>query len=422
MPRSRSAFLLAALAALGTLAACEAHQSEASPQPAPVPPPPAAASGSATQPATGASATGSSAGATSATATADSLARAASPAIRALYVNRFAAQSARRVRELVALADSTEINALVIDMKDEFGLNYRPANPTFAQNGGAMGTLRDVRALTDTLRAHGILPIARLVVFKDSVTARVHPEWTIRRQDGAIWRDHKGLAWVNPYHRALWDYNIGVAEELAGLGFGEIQFDYIRFPEPYKSLPTQVFPDHRGQAKPDAIAEFLKVANARLDRVGVRTTADIFGLVTTVGGPLEVAQHWERLSPVTDVLLPMVYPSHYPPGSFGIRRPNAEPYQIVFRAIDRARERDAKLGITGRENVRPYLQAFSIGKPDYGAEEVRQQKQAVYDAGYDGWVLWHPGSKYAPFVAALERGPLVSRKKTGTTAASAAPR
>jgi hypothetical protein len=135
-----------------------------------------------------------------------------------------------------------------------------------------------------------------------------------------------------------------------------------------------------------------------------------------------VAQHWERLSPVTDVLLPMVYPSHYPPGSFGIRRPNAEPYQIVFKAIDRARERDAKLGITGRENVRPYLQAFSIGKPDYGAEEVRQQKQAVYDAGYDGWVLWHPGSKYAPFTGALERGPLVSRKKAGAAAASAAPR
>ena len=417
MPSRRSALLLCVLTALGTAPGCESHQGEATPRPAPTPAP-AAGSGTAAPPPVDGPAPAPSRPATAGTAVADSLARAASPAIRALYVNRFAAQSARRVRELVALADSTEINALVIDMKDEFGLNYQPANATFARNGGAMGKLRDVRALTDTLRAHGILPIARLVVFKDSVTARVHPEWTIRRKDGATWRDHKGLAWVNPYHRELWEYNIGVAEELAGLGFGEIQFDYIRFPEPYKSLPAQVFPDEGGQAKPDAIAEFLKVANARLDRVGVRTTADIFGLVTTVGGPLEVAQHWERLSPVTDVLLPMVYPSHYPPGSFGLRRPNAEPYQVVFRAIDRARERDAKLGISGRENVRPYLQAFSIGKPDYGAEEVRQQKQAVYDAGYDGWVLWHPGSKYAPFEAALERGPLVSRKKLGGSAAA----
>jgi hypothetical protein len=109
-----------------------------------------------------------------------------------------------------------------------------------------------------------------------------------------------------------------------------------------------------------------------------------------VNGPLEVAQHWEKLAPVTDVLLPMVYPSHYPPGSFGIRRPNAEPYRVVNVAISRGRERNAALGVGG-EAVRPYLQAFSLGKPDYTAEEVRQQKQAVYDAGYDGWVLWHPG-------------------------------
>jgi hypothetical protein len=260
-------------------------------------------------------------------------------------------------------------------------------------------------------------------VFKDSVAARLNPDWTIRKADGSIWRDHKGLAWVDPFNRDVWEYNLSVAEELARLGFGEIQFDYIRFPEPYKSLPTQVFPAQKGRSKPDAIAEFLKVANARLDKLGVRTTADIFGLVTTVGGPLEVAQHWERLSPVTDVLLPMVYPSHYPRGSLGVAHPNGQPYQIVFRAIDRARQRDAALGITGRENVRPWLQAFSLGKPDYGAEEVRQQKRAVYDAGYDGWVLWHPGSKYAPFVEALERGPLVSRKKgRADTAAAGATR
>ena len=116
------------------------------------------------------------------------------PAVRALYVNRFAAQSSRRMRHYIGLADSTEVNALVVDMKDEFGLNYASANPRFARNSGEMGKLRNVRALTDTLRAHGILPIARLVVFKDSVTARVNPDWTIRRQDGSIWRDHKGLA------------------------------------------------------------------------------------------------------------------------------------------------------------------------------------------------------------------------------------
>ncbi len=331
------------------------------------------------------------------------------PVVRALYVNRFAAQSTKRMRQMIQWADDTEINALVIDMKDEFGLNYKPSNPEWAKNAGTSGTVRNLPALLDTLRAHKILPIARMVVFKDSVTARLNPTHTIRKQDGSVWRDKKGLAWVNPYDRAIWDYNIGVAEELAKLGFGEIQFDYIRFPEPYASLPPQVFPGNNGK-KPDALAAFLKEANGRLDKLGARTTADIFGLVTTVGGALEVGQEWEKLAPVTDVLLPMTYPSHYPPGSFGIKRPNAEPYRTIKIAITRAKERNAKLGITSGEHVRPWLQAFTLGAPHYGAEEIRQQKRAVYDSGYDGWVLWSPGSKYEEFIPGFEKT-LVSRKK-----------
>ncbi|MBI1808770.1 MAG: hypothetical protein HYR75_02625, partial [Gemmatimonadetes bacterium] len=162
--------------------------------------------------------------------------------VRGLYVNRFAAQSAKRMRQLIAIADSTEVNALVIDVKDEFGLNLPSADPMLERNAGRSGVIPNVKALLDTLKAHHILAVARIVVFKDSVTARVNPEWTIRRQDNSVWRDKKGLAWVNPYHRELWEYNIRVAEEAVRLGFGEVQFDYIRFPEPYKSLPPQVFP------------------------------------------------------------------------------------------------------------------------------------------------------------------------------------
>jgi len=332
------------------------------------------------------------------------------PVVRALYVNRFAAQSTKRMRQLIKMADETEINAFVIDMKDEFGLNYKSSNPEFARNAGTAGTVRDLRAMLDTLRAHKILPIARLVVFKDSVTARNHPDWTIRRQDNSIWRDKQGLAWVNPYHRGLWSYNVGVGEELAKMGFGEIQFDYIRFPEPYASLPKQVFPGSNGVAKPDVLAAFLKEADARYDKLGVRTTADIFGLVTTVGGALEVGQSWEKISPTVDVVLPMVYPSHYPRGSLGLASPNADPYNVIRIAITRARERDKKLGITTPEHVRPWLQAFTLGKPPYGPAEIEAQKKGAYDAGYDGWVLWSPGSKYEIFLPALERT-LVSRKK-----------
>jgi len=122
-----------------------------------------------------------------------------------------------------------------------------------------------------------------------------------------------------------------------------------------------------------------------------------------------VGQHWEYLAPVTDVLLPMVYPSHYPRGSFNLARPNAEPYKTVYAAIARAHERNARLGLAG-ERVRPWLQAFTLGQPPYGAAEVREQKRGVYDAGFEGWVLWHPGSKYEPFLGALEKT-TASRKK-----------
>ena len=355
--------------------------------------------------------------ATTGTDTATTSTRVASDAdtaiVRGLYVLRWATQSPQRMKYLIAIADSTEVNALVIDIKDEFGLNYISTDTLVRKNAGNAGAIRDLKAFVDTLKAHGILPIARLVVFKDSVAARVNPQHTIRRPDGSIWRDHKGLAWVNPYDKAIQEYNIRVAEEMARAGFGEIQFDYIRFPEPYKSLPTQVFPG-ADRPKPEAIADFLKRACSRVNALGARCTADIFGLVTTVKGALEVAQEWEKLAPHADVLLPMVYPSHYPPGAFGIPRPNAEPYKVIYTAIARAHERNLQLGLSG-ERVRPYLQAFSLPKlkPEYGAAEIEAQKRATYDAGYDGWVLWAPGSRYSTFLPALEKT-TVSRKKPFT--------
>ena len=340
--------------------------------------------------------------------------------VRGLYVNRFAAQSTKRIRQFIQIAEGTEINALIIDIKDEFGLNYAPTDPSLQRNAGKAGTIPRLKELLDTLRAHKILAVARIVVFKDSVTARVHPEWTIRKADGTPWRDKKGTLWVNPYHHELWDYNIHVAEDAVKLGFGEVQFDYIRFPEPYKSLPQQVFPDQNGQNKEQALADFLSMARSRISKLGVRTTADVFGLVTSVPNGLEVGQQWEHLAPVADVLLPMVYPSHYPAGSLNVAHPNAEPYAIVHAAVLRAHERDAKLGLSG-ERVRPWLQAFTLGKPPYGPDELREEKRAVYDAGYDGWVLWNPGSKYEAFLGALEKTRVSHRKPFTPPAATAAP-
>jgi hypothetical protein len=322
--------------------------------------------------------------------------------IRGLYVNRFAAQSSKKMRHLIGIADSTEINAFVIDVKDEFGLNFVSSDPMLQKNAGTQTKVSNMKALVDTLNAHGILPIARIVVFKDSVTARMNPDHTIRKADGSPWRDKKGLTWVNPYANAIWEYNFRVAEEMVRMGFGEVQFDYIRFPEPYKSLPPQVFPESNGRGKTEALAEFLKEAKGRIDKLGVRTTADIFGLVTTVGGALEVGQKWEPMVSAVDVVLPMVYPSHYPHGSFGIPYPNAQPYEVIHTAISRGRVRTEAMGLKG-QRVRPWIQGFTLGPPEYGPAEIDAQKKAVYDSGYDSWVIWNPGSKYDVFIPALEK-------------------
>jgi hypothetical protein len=340
-------------------------------------------------------------------------ARAAPPdtgIVRALYVNRWASQSEKKMRGLIAIADSTEINGLVIDMKDEFGLNFDSKDTSVSRYAGHGGRAKHLAALLDTLKAHHILAIARVVVFKDSVTARLAPQHVIRKPDGTPWHDKKGLAWVDPYDHEIWEYNTRVAEELARMGFDEIQFDYIRFPEPYASLPPQVFKDANGVPKPKALAAFLKSACTRIHAQGARCTADIFGMVTSIGGALEVGQQWSELAPEADVLLPMVYPSHYPHGSFGVAHPNAAPYLIVDSAISSAHRKNIKLGIASPIHVRAWLQAFTLGAPHYGAAEIAEQKKGVYSAGYDSWVMWSPGSEYQAFVPALEKS-TVSRKK-----------
>lgn len=323
--------------------------------------------------------------------------------VRALYVNRWATQSAKRMRHFIAIADSTEINGLVLDVKDEFGLNYTSRDTSITRNAGRAGAIPKLKEMLDTLRAHGIVSIARMVVFKDSVAARMNPTRTIRKPDGTPWRDKQGLTWVDPYDPVIREYNIRVAEELARLGFDEIQFDYIRFPEPYPSLPKQVFPDSKGVPKPQALQDFLKVACRRINTAGARCTADIFGLVTTVRGALEIGQEWEKISPAVDAVLPMTYPSHYPRGSFGVKSPNADPETIQRIAISKAHDRDITLGITTPEHVRPWIQAFTLGKPPYTHEHITAQKNGIYAAGYDGWVLWSPGSKYEIFLPALEK-------------------
>jgi hypothetical protein len=336
----------------------------------------------------------------------------APPIIRGIYVSAYAMGNPTKRAELLALADTTEINAFVVDVKDEDGVRH-PSQVAVARQAAHERSIpvRDLKALADTLRAHGIHPIARVVVFKDPRLSRLKPEWSIRNPDGSVWRDKQGLSWVSPWDRNVWEMNVAVAEEAVRAGFREVQFDYVRFPEQYRTLPTQVHPeaDPAGN-RTDAIAGFLALARARLHPLGATVTADVFGLSMNESRDVGIGQQWERISALTDGILPMVYPSHYFPTHLaGIRRPNRMPYETVLASVGMGVIRADRMRAAGVEPARivPWLQAFTATWNDrgfpYRAQQAQDQMRAVYELGLEDWILWHPGSNYSQVAGAFAR-------------------
>jgi hypothetical protein len=317
--------------------------------------------------------------------------------IKALYVNAWAFGSSK-LWQLVRLADSTEINAFVIDVKDDTGCLLYPSDVRVAQQIGATKCVRTrtLRERLDTLRAHDIYPIARIVVAKDPLLAERRGAWSVQHRDGGLWRDRIGSAWVDAYNDSVWIYAAQIAEEAIRLGFAEVQFDYVRFPdEPREMMASAIFPARRSsESQRSAVRSSVAMLMNRLQPLGVPVTFDIFGLTASATGDLGIGQVWEDFITVADVVLPMVYPSHYYAGSYGFARPNAEPYRVVRNALREALERSRPHANAAL--IRPYLQAFTLGRrlPRYTPHEIREQIRAAEELGLTSWVLWNPRSVY----------------------------
>lgn len=328
--------------------------------------------------------------------------------VRALYVNAWAAGSRARMAEIVRLADETEINAVIVDIKesDSF-LAYDSTSIPLVKEIGAdtRPATKWMPALVDTLQAHGIYSIARIVVFKDRMLAEKKPEFAIRHVNGGVWRDNKGGAWVNPYDKRVWDYNVAIAKEALDMGYSELQWDYVRFPDVTNRMrPTMSYPGSDGKTRADNIREFILYTKAQLKEYQVPLAADVFGLVTHLADDVGIGQQWEKVISSADVVLPMVYPSHYYAGLYGMKRPHANPYETVHLAMTDAVERTKFLQDSAKTpvgEIMPWLEAMSIRGLTYGPRELRLQIQATYDAGLKSWALWNPGSKYAEYTGAL---------------------
>ncbi|MDE7333407.1 MAG: putative glycoside hydrolase [Lachnospiraceae bacterium] len=352
------------------------------------------------------------------------------------------------MEHLIELVDDTELNAIVMDIKNDEGrVVYDMQIPAVSESGAGIRYVQDMESLLAECKEKDIYLIARIVAFKDPFLAEVKPEWCIHNKDGSIFKDKGGLAWLNPYNREVWEYLLDIAEEALRMGFDEIQFDYIRFSTDDGMKDVDFGQTVTEGDRQQVIIDFVKYASERVHKAGGVISADVYGMVidSEVDQKI-VGQDYVEMSKHLDYISPMVYPSHYGPYNYNIPVPDAEPYRLVLTALlsskkvlagipvntvsgnliagdGTSRDRETGNSISGntlakngepefwaeeiaslepmsdiRAKVRPWLQDFTAswvaGHIPYGKKEIRDQIQAVYDAGYEEWILWNASNKY----------------------------
>ena len=410
--------------------------------------------------------------------------------VKGIYVSGPMAGTAG-MDNLIALVDRTELNALVIDVKNDDGyLTCELDVPLAEQIGSEKHYIKDLPALVQTCKEKNIYLIARVVAFKDPILAEKMPEWSLHNSDGSIFRDKSGLAWVNPYRKEVWEYLASVGEAAIKAGFDEVQYDYVRFSTDSRMKQVDFGDSTKGRTKTEAISGFTLYASERIHAAGGRISADVYGVVIDSEEDQQiVGQNYVEMSRSLDAISPMIYPSHYGPYNYQIPVPDAQPYDTVLAAMQASKMvlagLDPKTGkkpvsadvsgndavdaaIVGGEavsgnnaadaaadsqstsgtpavsgndavqnaenaqaadgaqaaedaaaktfalskeeiaqldpttgvqaTVRPWLQDFTAtwvkGHISYGPEEIRAQIQAVYDAGYEEWILWNAANRY----------------------------
>src|SRR5438477_12023349 len=324
--------------------------------------------------------------------------------LRGLYVNRWAALGSK-LRTLIEVAKKTEVNALVIDVKDDRGFVLYRSNVALAREIGAdtadghWMSAAKLRAVLDTMAANGIYPIARIVVAKDPLLAHKKLELAIKRKsDLKPWLDKNGNPWLDPHQRVVWQYAADLAREAYDLGFSEVQFDYVRFPDERRLAAETVYPLSNGRPRAQVIRDQLGFLRNSLKPKGIRVTADVFGLTATDTTDMGIGQRWEMFVDQVDVVLPMVYPSHFARGTYRLRNPNAHPYKTIDNALKDAIARTKP--VPNAAKIIPWYQDFTLGSPHHYAEQIRAEKNAGNENGLQSWILWNPKSNYT--IAALE--------------------
>ncbi len=311
--------------------------------------------------------------------------------VKALYLSFWrASNNSPRLKEILDIINRTEINSIVVDVKSEYGSTSYKTSFEKANGYGAHKdrTNRDIEHFIKLMKSKNIYTIARIVTFKDELQASNNPEYAIKKSDGTLWRNHDEMAWVDPFDKRSHEYTISIAQDAAKVGFDEINFDYIRFPAKeglsFSKESTQ-------ESRVEAISEFLKLAQSRLRKYGVFISVDTYGNICWENNDMGIGQMIEPLSRYADYISPMLYPSGFSKGSFGLENPSEHPHAVIYRSLKNIEDKiDSK-------RLRPWLQSFkdyAHTKIEYNYFEINEQIRAAMDTNTSGWMLWSPSSRY----------------------------
>jgi hypothetical protein len=324
--------------------------------------------------------------------------------VRAIYLSGWTAGVSKYRDPLVQMIDDTELNAIVIDVKDSTGrISFAVRDEALAKYGSVERRIVGIRALTNLLHSKNIYVIGRVSVFQDPYMAKHKPEWAItKKSDGTVWKDAKGLSFLDPASKGAWDYTVAIAREAYNAGFDEINFDYIRYPSD-GNIKDINYHLAKGETRSDNLEKFFKYLHTEVKTgSNIPMSADLFGLTTETSttDDMGIGQVWEKALPYFDFLAPMVYPSHYPVGHGGFQNPAAHPYEIINQAMIGAVAKTTKAG-QPIAKIRPWLQDFNMGAT-YTDVLIKAQMKAVYDNKLTSWMLWDPRNKYTRAALSLE--------------------
>ncbi len=325
--------------------------------------------------------------------------------VKSIYMTACVLSTVEFKQDLVDLIDATEINSIVIDIKDFSGtISFPSDNPKLFGTKGDGCKATGVKEFIEELHKKDIYVIGRVTVFQDNVMTKIRPDLAVKRaSDGGVWKDNKGISFIDVGAKEHWEYMVELSKESYALGFDEINFDYVRFPSD-GNMKDIAFQHSDGNNKPESLRKFFEYLHNELKDTGLVTSADLFGMTTTNTDDLNIGQVLENALPYFDYIAPMVYPSHYPDGFNGWANPNDHAYDLIYFVMKSGVNKAEALRTAsttpsdvaarvGKHQLRTWIQDFDYGG-DYGPKEVRDQINASVEAGVDSWMLWAPSNRY----------------------------